>query len=66
VGHAGWAGGQLEDELRTGSWLTMEATAQLVFSDQPDLWSEVKRQVGEALLKSMIGVKHIPDDPSCN
>jgi putative transcriptional regulator len=33
IGHAGWAGGQLENELQQGAWLTTPATVQLIFGD---------------------------------
>jgi len=35
VGYAGWAPGQLEQELAFGSWHIVAATAALVFADDP-------------------------------
>ena len=33
LGYAGWGPGQLEDEIRANGWLTCEADANLIFSD---------------------------------
>lgn len=39
LGYAGWAPGQLEQEMESGSWHVIAATEALVFSDDPDgLW----------------------------
>jgi putative transcriptional regulator len=31
LGYAGWSAGQLEEELQTNSWLTIEADLELLF-----------------------------------
>jgi putative transcriptional regulator len=36
LGYAGWAPGQLEDEIRRNGWLTMPATADLIFNVPPE------------------------------
>jgi len=36
-GYAGWAPGQLEDEIRRGSWITVPADSQLLFDEESDL-----------------------------
>jgi len=66
VGHAGWASGQLEGELRQGAWLTTPASAQLVFDDDADLWRRVTRHIGNSLLKSALRVSELPPDPTMN
>ncbi len=39
VGYAGWAPGQLDAELARGSWHVAAASAELIFSDEPDaIW----------------------------
>ncbi|MBX3722190.1 MAG: YqgE/AlgH family protein [Turneriella sp.] len=39
AGYAGWATGQLEYELRTNSWVVIDARADLIFHDtDTDLW----------------------------
>lgn len=66
IGHAGWGAGQLENELHQGDWRTLPATAELVFSTADDLWETVLRQMGHALLKSMLNLGDLPPDPSVN
>jgi putative transcriptional regulator len=66
VGHSGWGPGQLENELAEGAWMTMPATAEQVFYDGTDLWEQVTRQIGGEKLKSILGLRHLPDDPSRN
>lgn len=46
LGYAGWGPGQLEQELREGSWLTAEAVPRHVLETPPD-------QAWEAILRSM-------------
>ena len=39
AGYAGWGQGQLEGELQSGSWLTINADRELVFeTDDAELW----------------------------
>jgi putative transcriptional regulator len=66
TGYAGWAGGQLEDELNAGGWLTSKANKKLIFSAADDLWEQVTRTIGEGILTKAIRPKHVPDDPSLN
>ena len=66
VGHAGWGAGQLESELDQGAWRTLPATTACVFSTDEMLWETVFRQIGHALLKSMLQVKELPPDPTVN
>ncbi len=42
AGHAGWAPGQLEREIRFGGWAVLPATEEIVFSPTPErLWLEL-------------------------
>lgn len=61
AGYAGWARGQLEDELEQEAWITEEAHPDDPFRDG-DVWSVVLRRKGGefALLARM------PPDPSVN
>lgn len=43
IGYAGWAAGQLDGELATGSWDVRAAGDELVFTDDPrSLWQQLK------------------------
>lgn len=66
VGHAGWGGGQLENELEVGGWRTTPATLEHVFQRESDLWERVNKELGIALLRSALHIKDLPDDPSVN
>jgi putative transcriptional regulator len=47
LGYSGWSGGQLDDELKEKSWLTVQATKQLVFDkDEQSIWKKSVRQMG--------------------
>jgi putative transcriptional regulator len=63
AGYAGWAPGQLEDELAEGSWVVLPSRVTDVFTEDPDgLWSEVlRREGGGYAVLSML-----PDDPIAN
>lgn len=51
-GYAGWSRGQLESELRSGSWLVLPSQDGDAFTDDPaDLWTRVlARQPGHVAL----------------
>ncbi len=47
MGHAGWAPGQLEDELAQNAWLHVLATPDLVFGGQTDkTWDKALAAIG--------------------
>jgi putative transcriptional regulator len=47
LGYAGWAGGQLERELREGGWLTCAATASLLYTTPADrIWASALDEIG--------------------
>jgi putative transcriptional regulator len=63
AGYAGWAPGQLENEMKRNSWITHPATLDLVFDPEPDvLWKKILRTKG---WKYEI-LAEMPDDPSMN
>ncbi len=66
VGHSGWGGGQLEDELSEGSWFTAPATLEQVFEEESDVWRQVTQQIGREMLTSSLGLKNVPPDPTVN
>jgi putative transcriptional regulator len=49
AGHVAWAPGQLDAEIRSGSWQLLPGTAELVFHDKPgELWSELEGRASRA------------------
>lgn len=63
AGYAGWAPGQLEDEIDEGSWLVVDALDTDLVSPRPeDLWHDVmRRQHGDLRYWSTF-----PADPGAN
>lgn len=47
VGYAGWTAGQLEAEIEQNSWLTVPATANLMFGTENELkWATASKSLG--------------------
>ncbi len=65
-GYAGWAAGQLDDELEVGGWLTAPATCEEIFSAPDCLWKKMSRHIGLDILAGTLRTRHVPDDPSVN
>jgi putative transcriptional regulator len=63
IGYAGWAPGQLEDEVAAEAWFVADARDLDALIEDPDrLWSAVlRRQGGDLALFSTF-----PEDPSLN
>lgn len=48
VGYSGWSGGQLEDEMETGSWVAAPMDANYLFKSEPSgLWSQIMYDKGD-------------------
>jgi putative transcriptional regulator len=63
AGHAGWAPGQLEDELAEGAWWVLRGGPDDLFSDEPaSMWRRVLRRQSPPLNL----VSTYPPDPSLN
>ncbi len=63
MGYSGWAPGQLENEMNSGSWLTMPADPVFVFEKDPSLlWHDIIQSLDESF-KIYIDM---PVDPSLN
>jgi len=65
-GQAGWGGGQLEDELEAGGWLTTEATKDDIFADHEMIWNKVTQRIGLEIMVPDLDEKLVPPDPSLN
>lgn len=63
AGYAGWAPGQLEEEIDQGAWFAVDARAEDVFTDDPErLWQQVlRRQRGTLAMFATF-----PLDPTTN
>ncbi len=58
AGHAGWAPGQLDWEIRQGGWSLVPADVETVFDDQPDeVWRKMSRRATSSIAA-------IPAEPS--
>lgn len=66
LGFAGWGSGQLEKELREGSWLTAPAEIGDVFRDHDEFWMEAFRRLVGPGAARLLRVKHVPADLSAN
>jgi putative transcriptional regulator len=63
AGHAGWAPGQLEEELAEGAWWVVEGSPRDLFSEDPrPLWPRVLRRQPPPL--SLVST--YPPDPRLN
>jgi putative transcriptional regulator len=66
-GYAGWGGGQLDEEMRVGGWLTAPAHRDHVFDkDEETLWQRVVNTIGDEITRNALNIRHVPTDPSCN
>ena len=65
--YSGWAPGQLEGEIETGSWITMPARFEHVFWDGAgDLWRAVMKEYNARQLTTLLRLRDVPDDPTVN
>ena len=64
-GYAGWGAGQLEHELEAGGWLTIPASAELIFTSEiHELWKQVVNLSGRSILRDVLKIDEFPDDPA--
>lgn len=66
VGYAGWALGQLENEIAEGSWLSFPASGQQIFAQEEASWDNLFRRAHRAAVFPWLDPKRVPDDPSVN
>ena len=65
-GFAGWGPGQLEEELKIGSWLIADIDADLVLSDGPEMWEDLLKRLGQNILSVDDKITDSPVDPQWN
>jgi putative transcriptional regulator len=66
VGYSGWASGQLEREMETGSWQVAPASIERVFAPAGPLWRQIKREMALMSITGRVNPKLLPSDPSRN
>lgn len=63
IGYSGWSGGQLDDEMKEKSWLSVRASRNLIFHKNPDeIWKDALRHLGGDY-EMMV---NFPTDPQLN
>lgn len=63
IGYSGWSDGQLDTELKEKSWLTVQATPDLIFhEDHNEIWKDSLKELGGDY-EMMI---NFPIDPQLN
>ena len=63
IGYSGWGSGQLADEVKEKSWLTVQASRKLVFHKKPsEIWKDALRDMGGEY-EMMV---NFPIDPQLN
>lgn len=63
LGYSGWGPGQLESEMKTGSWITLPADSRIVFEKDPaHVWQDILLTLGDTYRH----YADMPFDPSCN
>lgn len=65
--YSGWAPGQLEGEIDSGSWVTLPAHAGHVFwVGDDELWKAVMKEYHARQLTEMFHLRGFPSDPRLN
>ncbi len=63
VGYSGWSNGQLEDEMKDKSWLTVAAKPKLVFHrNYSEIWKDSLKELGGDYAQLV----NYPTDPQLN
>lgn len=63
IGYSGWSNGQLDEELKEKTWLTVKATRKLIFHHKfEEIWKDSLKELGSEY-EMMI---NFPIDPQLN
>lgn len=65
-GNSGWGGGQLENEMRVGGWLTWPASAIDVLADHEELWKSLCARISRKIVAGDIPPERLPENPEMN
>lgn len=63
MGHAGWEGGQLENEIKRNDWLGTPASGELIFGDAAQSWQAALHDLGISDLSLLDGGGDIAPRP---
>ncbi len=63
VGHLGWRSDQLADEIESGMWHVLPATAEAVFAGDTEMWPRLIRRATANSLAKWI---RVPDNPQAD
>jgi putative transcriptional regulator len=57
IGYAGWAPGQLEDEIEHGSWSVVDGKPEIIFSqdDQVSIWERANKKKATDFFSTVMG-----------
>jgi len=66
LGVINWAPGELEEQIRTGVWMTTSTTFATVLASQDNLWVDLVRHIGRSVLRDSLGIKRFPRDVRVN
>ena len=63
IGYSGWGVGQLEEEMKSKSWITSQGTRKIIFTANVDnTWKEALKQLGGEYVQMV----NYPIDPQLN
>jgi putative transcriptional regulator len=65
-GNAGWDPNQLLQEIAEGVWYLAEATQELVFNNDSELWQHLIEAIGQNILSEILHTNKFPNDPALN
>jgi putative AlgH/UPF0301 family transcriptional regulator len=61
-----WQPGQLDKELKNGTWFNAVVGSQQLLHKPIPPWHELVREIGRSVYRDSLGIKHFPNDPTLN
>ncbi|MDG1872422.1 MAG: YqgE/AlgH family protein [Mariniblastus sp.] len=65
-GIAGWQRGRLTQEIEKGLWFPIVGDAEQVFDDSDWMWERSLKRYSRQMLRDVLGIRSIPEDPLQN